>query len=242
MEKEMNLNLRVIICTTIFLLPVVSMADDTVPLPSTSDGLYSRVPQMEKGKVKRISKDKLPADLRAVTEKDIEKSQLEYEEVPEMLFSYTSSYHNNLRTGPDATSNVLVQLADVSTTLLDKYQYEGLIPAGPTLKGPWTSVTRVFRRPDGLVIKLTEWDFVADGGAIVIVDELMNSSVSGIPAYFSAKKSPSGRAITTVEWATDKKQYTLTAEDNDKIRGDRRLSDQKWLLKIANSIARSDGN
>jgi hypothetical protein len=154
---------------------------------------------MEVGKVKRISKDQLPSDLREATENDIEKSKRDYEAAPEAYFEITNNYYNNLRTGPKALSNVHVSLVDVSSTKLAEYEYEGFIPEGPTKKGPWTNVTRVFRRPDGMVIKLSEWDFVADGGAIVIVDELMNSNVADIPAYLSVIQSPSGRTANILE-------------------------------------------
>lgn len=46
----------------------------------------------------------------------------------------------------------------------------------------------------------------------------MNKRVSGVPAFLSVKQSTSGKAITTLEWATDKKQNSLTAEDDAKIR------------------------
>jgi hypothetical protein len=79
-----------------------------------------------------------------------------------------------------------------------------------------------------------------DGGAIVILDELMNSNVADIPAYLSVKQSPSGRAATILEWVTDNKHYTLTVEDNAEIRGSRKLSDHNWLLSLTNSLASSD--
>lgn len=215
------------------LLPVVGIvaAADTVPLPS-SDEHRSRVPQMEIGKVKRISKESLPPDLKSVAEDDIAKSRKGYEEVPEEYFAYLANYRNYLRQDSDVRPNLKMTLADITRTELVNYQYEGMIPGGPAM----TSVTRVYQRSDGVLIKLTEWDFVADGGAIVIIDEVMNKRVSGVPAFLSIKQAPSGRAITTLEWATDKKQYSLTAEDDAKIRGTRKLQDQKWLVRLAESI------
>jgi hypothetical protein len=241
MVNKMDLKHKGIIFSVLLFSTASSVAVDTVPLPS-NDGLWSTVPQMENGKVKRLSKDKLPPDLRVFADEEIRKSKKGYKEVPEEYFDYLGAYYNHLRLEHEVLSNIRVSLVDITQTKLAKYQYEGLIPGGPTLEGPWTSVTRVFRRPDGVIIKLTEWDFVADGGAIVIIDEVMNSSVLDIPAFFSVMKSPSGKAVTTLEWATDKKQYTLTAEDDDRIRGNRQLSDQKWLLALADSIATSDGN
>lgn len=223
--------LRSAIFTALFVLAGGVAAADTVPLPS-SEGEISLVPRMEMGKVKRLSKDALPAELKAVAEEDIAKSRKGYESVPEEYFDYLSGYRDHLWLEQEVLPNLKLALADISRTELAKYQYEGMIPGGPSM----TSVTRVFRRLDGTVIKLTEWDYVADGGAIVIIDEVMNKRVAGVPAYLSVKKSPSGRAITTLEWATDKKQYTLTAEDDSKVRGARSLNDQKWLLSMADSI------
>jgi hypothetical protein len=125
---------KVFTFTTIFLPPFTGTASDTVSLPSTSDGIYSRVPRMEVGKVKRISKDQLPSDLREATENDIEKSKRDYEAAPEAYFEFTNNYYNNLRTGPKALSNVQVSLVDVSSTKLAEYEYEGFIPEGPTKK------------------------------------------------------------------------------------------------------------
>jgi hypothetical protein len=69
----MYLITKVVTFTTTFLLPFTGNTDDTVALPSTSDGIYSRVPQMEVGKAKRISKDELPSDLSEATEKILKK-------------------------------------------------------------------------------------------------------------------------------------------------------------------------
>ncbi len=231
----MERTLKSILFTTLLFTAGNGAAADTVPLPFAGKQ-SSPVPTMEIGKVKHLSKEELPPELKAVVEDDIEKSRKGYEDVSEEYFEYLDNYRNYLRLENDVLPNLKLTLADLTRTEFEGYNYEGMIPGGPTIPGPWTSVTRVFRRPDGMLIKLTEWDFVADGGAIVIVDEVMNERVSGIPAFSSVKKSPSGRAITTLTWATDKKQYTLIAEDDGSVRGTRKLSNKKWLVKLAESI------
>ena len=70
----------------------------------------------------------------------------------------------------------------------------------------------------------------------MVVSEIMNAKVAGIPAFLSVKKSPSGSAMTVLEWATDKKQYTVTLMD-DVTEKQGSVHDRKWLLKLANSIA-----
>lgn len=227
----MEWTLRSMIFSVLLHMAGIGNAADTVSL-ALNDEHGPLVPQTEIGKVTRISKELLPPDLTAIKEGDIAKSRKGYEDVPEEYCAYLDNYRNHLQQDTDVLPNLKMTLADISRTELVTYQYEGMIPGGPGM----TSVTRVYRRPDGVLIKLTEWDFVADGGAIVIIDEVMNKRVAGVPAFLSVKKSPSGRAITTLEWATDKRQYTLTAEDDVKIRGARKLQDPKWLVSLAESI------
>jgi len=231
----MERTLKSMLFTTLLFIAGNGIAANTAPLPFTGKQ-SSPVPTMEIGKVKHLSKEEIPPELKAVVEDDIEKSRKGYEEVSEEYFEYLDNYQNYLRVEDDVLPNLKLTLANLARTEFESYKYEGMIPGGPTIPGPWTSVTRVFRSQDGMLVKLTEWDFVADGGAIVIVDEVMNSRVSGVPAFMAVKKSPSGKAVTTLTWATDKKQYTLTAEDDGSVHGARKLNTKKWLVKLAESI------
>jgi len=231
----MELTLKSMIFAALLFAAGNGTAADTVPLPFSGKH-SSPVPKMETGKIKHLSKEELPPELKAVVEDDIAKSRKGYENVAEEYFDYLDGYRNHLRLEDDILPNLNLTLADIARTEFENYEYEGMIPGGPTTAGPWTSVTRVYRRADGELIKLTEWDFVADGGAIVIIDEVMNKRVSGIPAFLSVKVAQSGRAITTLTWATNRKQYTLTAEDDARVRGTRKLNNQKWLIKLAESI------
>lgn len=130
----------------------------------------------------------------------------------------------------------LTQWGGGSTELKD-YVYEGIIPDGPTLNGPWTSVIRVFKRHDGVTLMLREWDYVADGGAIVTINELMNVTVANVPAMLMVKKSPSGKTITELDWSTDKKHFTITVLDDVDTKHKGKAYDRKWLVNLANSIS-----
>lgn len=221
----------------VFLLASVNtaFAGDTVNLPS-DNSRWTPIPQMEIGKVKRLSKDQLSPDLKAFAEKEIAKSQRGYEIVPEEHFAYSNNYLNRLRLEDEVKPKLQVKLADINVTELKEYVYEGIIPEGPRIDGPWTSVTRVYKRPDGITFMLTEWDYIADGGAIVAISELMNVTVADVPAMLSVKKSPSGKAMTMLEWSTDKKNLMITVWDDVDKKHKGREYDRKWLLNLANSI------
>lgn len=214
----------------------VAFAGETVNLPS-DNSQWTPMPQMEIGKVKHLSKDQLSPDLKAFAEKEIAKSHMGYETVPEELFVYSSNYRNRLRLEDEVKPKLQVKLADINPTELKEYLYEGIIPEGPSIDGPWTSVTRAFKRPDGVTLMLTEWDYIADGGAIVGISELMNVTVANVPAMLSVKKSPSGKAMTMLEWSTDKKSFTITVWDDVDMKHKGREYDRKWLLNLANSIS-----
>lgn len=82
----------------------------------------------------------------------------------------------------DIEKNLTVKLADLSRGELNKYKLEGAYPDGPTKAGPWSSVTRVFKRDDDVAILLHEWDYIGDGGGVMIIEELMNTKLGKSPA------------------------------------------------------------
>jgi hypothetical protein len=193
-------------------------------------------PQIEPGKLKRVSKDQLSPELKKMVEGDLENANKGYEIVPEDFFTYSGNYHNRLRQEDEIKPNLRVALADIKVTELSSYIYEGIIPEGPTLKGPWTSVIRVFKREDDVTVMLGEWDFVADGGGVVTVNELMNTTVGSFPAMLTVKKSPSGRVLTELAWSTNEKYFTITVWDDIDNKRLGKEFNRKWLLNLANSL------
>ncbi|NHR07149.1 hypothetical protein HA052_18310 [Chromobacterium haemolyticum] len=79
------------------------------------------------------------------------------------------------------------RLSDISASELGAYRLEGIVPQGPNRRGPWSSFDWVFTRPDGVLLVLSEWDFVADGGGVLALREDMNMSVRGHPARFQLR-------------------------------------------------------
>ncbi|HWW06519.1 hypothetical protein [Collimonas sp.] len=207
--------------------------DSVSPLYNAQGG---PMPQMEVGKVKNISKRKLSSGVRQLVDEDMNKMRGGYAEISDEAFIYRDTYRDRLRNEDEIKPNLRITLADIKNTELKEYAYEGIIPDGPTVAGPWTSVIRVFKRQDGVLLMLSEWDYVADGGGIVTVSELMNVKVKGAPAMLSIKKSPSGNVMTELAWATKKKYFTITVWDDIGSQQNAKKYDEAWLLNLAKTL------
>ncbi len=225
-------------CLTLsFFLTNTALANETVNFPSDDEN-WRPYSGMEIGKVKYLSKDNLPSGFKKIAAEEVKKSDKGYEILPEEFFIYSRSYHNRLRLESDIKPKISVTLADISSTELKNYVYEGIIPDGPTINGPWTSVVRVFKRNDGIIVMLREWDYVADGGSIIAIKELMNVTVANKPAMLTVKKSPSSEnSITDLDWFTDTKHFTISVFDDVDIKNT--AYNRKWLVNLANSIERN---
>ena len=94
---------------------------------------------------------------------------------------------------------------------------------------------------------LQEWDYVADGGGITIVKEAMNTTVGKFPAQLSRKRSPSGKVMTELSWATEKKYFTLTVwadvpkekvpETNGEQANPNHALTEQTMINIANQLS-----
>lgn len=143
-------------------------------------------------------------------------------------------YHTRLIHPREVSRNMTFRFADISASEFASYPFEGAIPEGPTKEGPWTSMARVFKRDDSAVVLLREWDFVKDGGGILLIKEMMNTKVANMPARLNVKQSESGAVVSELSWATPKKLFTLTVMD-DVSKADTRYNAQ-WMIRLANSI------
>ncbi|CAJ0784477.1 hypothetical protein [Ralstonia chuxiongensis] len=163
------------------------------------------------GQVTIVPQDKLPAAMQQVVKTQVMKNIAgeTYEQVPEDVFIYGLNYQSRILRDGNSEHNIKVKLAKIDNSALSTCQYEGFLPDGPTLNGPWTSVVRVFSCGAQLVM-LQEWDYVSDGGGITLVKEAMNTEVGKFPAQISKKRSPSGKIMTELSWATEKRYFTLT--------------------------------
>ena len=229
---------KLILCLAFLLFTFNTAVADMVDMPSTDPGLPPiKHKQMETGKVTRVSKDELPADMKKfIDDRTIAEKEKGYEATPEDFFTASAGYHSYLQQESNLKPKIAVALSDISATELKGYVYEGIIPEGPIMGGPYTKVTRVFKRQDDVVVMLTEWDYVADGGAILAINEMMNIKVGNVPGIITIKKSPSGKTMTDLHWSTVKKDFNISVwEDVDKKQKGKEYG-RKWLLNLAETL------
>jgi hypothetical protein len=194
---------------------------------------------VEGGKLKRISIHTLTPKVKQLVQEDLNQDAFAkvrvYGSIPDDAVIYRKNYHARVKDMKEISKNVTFKLADVSGGRFDGLALEGAYPEGPTKSGPWSSLTRVFKRSDGVLVMLHEWDYSGDGGGITFVDELMNTKVVDVPARLSVNKSPSGQVVSELMWATKKKFFTLTVLD-DVPNTEASAYNIAWLTKLASDI------
>lgn len=215
------------------ILPNVSQAANEASAESSPIGKGAP------GTVSYGSIESLPPQLRASVEKNRLAKQNNYEEpLLDQDVRKFSSYQEYIRDDSTIVGKLGTQATSTDRSVLAKYRYLGLIPEGPTRAGPWTSFTRVFLRPDGTAVFLSEWDYVKDGGSIVLIRELLNERVGAIPARLVVKRSSDGTAVTELTWATPKRNFTLAVwGDVVSPTGKLKEFDKQWLIGIAERLS-----
>lgn len=111
-------------------------------------------------------------------------------------------------------------------TLLDAEGSGGLTEKG------WTGLYRLFAVQNIGLVKLEEVDYIVSKGGWGIIKEAINQDVNGHPAILNVKQSQSGKGLSELVWATDRKIFTLTLNKavKDKVTIDA-------FLKLANGIS-----
>lgn len=106
----------------------------------------------------------------------------------------------------------------------------GKIPGFTNLKRT-DHATRIFRRKDGLVISLEEWDLSILGGGTDEVYRGPDVQVKGWPGYWTIEQSKSGLAYSSLWWQGETRRFELTINSNLKLTGG--LGE---LLRLAESV------
>lgn len=246
MERIVNKGSQLYKMIVLLLFSITAIA--SVHADNGHDVSTSPMPDLEIGKAKRISKDALPSGLKAIAEEDYAREQAaidrstgkrktdSFEQVGEESLYPKNNYHNHIKPIDEKiTQKFKSTPASLAGTDLKYFVYEGFIPEGPTPNGPWSSFTRVFKGPDGLLVMVHEWDFLVDGGGVVVIDELMNTSVNGSPARFVKKQTPSGEVFTELSWITKRKEYCITVWANVP-EADGVPYNLAWLKEVARKI------
>jgi hypothetical protein len=92
-------------------------------------------------------------------------------------------------------------------------------------------VTRVFRRKDGLIISLEEWDLTIIGGGTSEVYRGPDILVKGWPGYLDIIQAKSGKAYSSLWWQGETRKFDLTVNTNLKL-----TSGQAEMLRLAESV------
>lgn len=194
---------------------------------------------VEVGRVNVVSMGALTPEVRKIVGEDLKRSAVgaatSYESIPDEAVNYMKDFHSHLIHPREITRNTTFKTSDVAATDLARFTFEGAYPQGPTQAGPWTSLARVFKRDDNVLVILHEWDYIKDGGRVMMVKELMNEQVGRSPARFAVKRSPSGAFVSELTWATQNRFYTLTVLDKAST-DQRQRYNRKWMTNLASSI------
>lgn len=78
--------------------------------------------------------------------------------------------------------------------------------------GKFDALSRIYKTKEFGNVRLVENDYVAGGGAALFYTEDLNTDVNGVPAEFSVLCKRADRCETTLRWATQKIEYTLTSD------------------------------
>ncbi len=130
---------------------------------------------------------------------------------------------------------VLIRPRDLARTELASYRFLGLVDNTARPGEPVLTIARVFERPDGIRIKLTEND-LAGNGAVVMVRELIHDRVESWPAVFAVQRAPSGRVRSVIDWADDGEDFTLMVLDDVRHPAGAAGYDKAWMFRLARSI------
>jgi hypothetical protein len=201
------------------------------------------VPYIEPGKAKLVELASLPPQLRRTVDDEIRRLRagngVMYGDMTSEEAHSLESDDGRMLTLERVAMHVKAPLADVSASDLAGYTLAGVVPEGPGQDGPWSSVKRVYRRPDGVLVMLHEWAYAADGGGVLGVRELMNASVrhgaTVCPAQFAIRRAPTGQVVSELRWFTGAKVFTLSVAQ-DVLADGGKDHGKAWLLQLAEAI------
>ena len=206
----------------------------TTPLPNAE--WDASVPAVTLGAVSMRSIAELPPGLKELSERELEQDRVGYADVAddeidrEFAIAQASAQGN-------PPLHLDMHLSTVPLQQHSLQSYVGMMPpGGPSSQGRSFSATQVFTRTDGVQVALKEVDFKRQGGAIVLVRELMNAKVGPWPARLKILRSKSGAAESVLLWVSREKLHELAVLDDVSSVEQIGRFDRKWLLELATGI------
>lgn len=169
-----------------------------------------------RGQAITVSIDDLPETGREPALRALEQDRVGFETVDDRQLAEEQDVKMRMQApGSQALRSMKFRVAPPRTGLA-RYAFVGTIP-GLVKDGKAVMATRVFTRPDGVLIDLEEWRFAENGGAVVSVRELMNAHVGSRPARIAVQKSPAGLSRTTLTWNDGRIAYALRCSTTSTI-------------------------
>ncbi|MGH8557760.1 MAG: hypothetical protein ACRESZ_09920, partial [Methylococcales bacterium] len=132
----------------------------------------------------------------------------------------------------EITNKLAILPSSLGVSQLSKARLLGAQEAGGLREGGWTGLFRLFSVPKLGLVGLEENDYIASRGGFAMIKEAINQEVNGRPAILSVQQSQSGKALSELTWATDRKIYTLTF--NRAIKTQKAIN---YVLGLANEIS-----
>jgi hypothetical protein len=127
---------------------------------------------------------------------------------PEGWMANLEGYRQVVRPEAEILPNTRIALSPLERTPFEKFVLLGYYPEGTTPQGPWTSVSRLFAKPPGELLLLTEWDFGLDGGGVAYFDDGLNTQVGKSRAMFVVTRKDD-TTQTIVKWVSGTRQFEL---------------------------------
>ncbi|MBA3505819.1 MAG: hypothetical protein H0T80_08590 [Betaproteobacteria bacterium] len=170
-----------------------------------------------------------PEFAASLARRDAQRSLLGYEKVCDQNLG-----RFDLQRDARPSDSVLSKLAFIPVNLVStpwaRYQPIGAIAEGRGTQ-ELNAVTRLFRRDDGLIVSLFEWDLSIDGGGTAASFRPPDLIVNGWPGYRSILQSKSGKAYSILSWQGATRKFELVLNANVKL-----LGEETAFITLAESI------
>lgn len=177
--------------------------------------------------VKFYSIDDLPTGIREEESRRHQEYKAKgYVDSSEEEVSWLEAMPKAVKPFADYKEKVQVKLANLDGTPFSALKFLGVVREGPP-----HSLSRLFSFPNGTLLLLREWDYVAEGGGMLIPKDRVNEQVNGVPAVLGIGQSAKGKAMSELTWATDAKSYSLIMSGHVENAGM-----HKKMMALANSI------
>ena len=180
----------------------------------------------------------LPPWQRRMMAAELEADRRGFKAVPEATIADELASFLDFLKAPEALANGGFQsIARTGHSELGQWTLLGWIPGLRDERGTrLISITRVFQRPDKVIAMLEEFHYrETRGGAVVMVEELINARVGPHPARLVISKTPSGLSRSTLIWVSPQAKFDLSVFDDVDHPADPAW-DRAWLIRLAETL------